>query len=680
MTCGGAAMNGNIMIRDFERMLIFAAFIAATAYGISSAAPGPYANTFCNPVNLSYNFWSQSAGSTPPSYREAADPVIFLFKNEYYLVASHSAGYWWSADLLNWTFVKPSGGLNIDAWAPAAETWNDTAYFTAWGSDLCKSTDPKAGVWTSIRGEPGIVDPCLLRDDDNKLYCYSATDGRILVQQMTAANKFATIAQKDSCLVSDLRDHGFECKGDNNEDLNSICIEGPWMTKYKGTYYLQYGTSGTEARSYCDGCYVSSSPMGPFTFCPYSPISMRSSGFVTGTGHSCTFKDLGGRYWHITTVTISVLNTFERRLAIFPAGFDSSNQLHTDTYLGDYPQYLPGKAPANAENKLVGWMLLSFRKPVQASSTLSGRPATNAVDENIRTWWSATSANTGEWLRVDLGRSYAVGAIQTNFAEQDITYAGGRGTSFSHKYKIEGVPDTLGALGAWKMLVDKTANTTDVPHDYVPLDSFVNVRYVKVTNAGPMPGGCKFAIRDLRVFGNAQCNPPSKITSFSVSRSAADKRMATVSWSKSADVDGYIIRLGIAPDKLYNNYQVLGKDSTSRVIRSLSVGVTYYFAMDAYSECGVTKGTMVKRDDNSTAAAPAGIVPQMSRAGTMVYTFVGSRFALPQELRGNSYVASVYTVSGKFLGRTAVRNNVVDLPDNLCNVKRVSIVRFAPKR
>ena len=150
------------------------------------------------------------------------------------------------------------------------------------------------------------------------------------------------------------------------------------------------------------------------------------------------------------------------------------------------------------------------------------------------------------------------------------------------------------------MLIDKSANTADVPHDYVVLDSMANVRFVKITNEGPMPGGCKFAIRDLRVFGNASCNAPSAISSFSVIRNAADQKMATITWSKVADADGYIIREGIAPNKLYNNYQILSKDSTSRVIRSLNVGVTYYFTIDAYSGCGVTKGALVKRDDNTT--------------------------------------------------------------------------------
>ena len=396
------------------------AFIAlAGVVPSAQSAPNPYKNTFCNPVNVNYNFFKNSDLLV---FREAADPGIVVFKNDYYLFASHSGGYWWSTDMLHWNFVIPTV-INIGAYAPTVEVQGDTMYFTAWGGDLCKTTDPKSGTWTKIRGEPGNTDPCLLSDDNDTWYCYSAfgsaTDGKIRVEQLDHANNFTTIAKNDSLMSADWTHYGFEVHGENNSETGNAFtfLEGPWVTKFKGLYYLQYAVPGTEYRIYCDGCYVSSSPMGPFSFCPYSPISFKPGGFVTGTGHSCTFKDINGRYWHVTTVTVSVLTGFERRLAILPAGFDSANWLHTDTYLGDYPQYLPGKAPANAESNLLGGMQLSFKKASVASSTLSGHPASDAFDENIRTWWSATSANAGEWLRVDLGKSCAVGAIQTNFAE-----------------------------------------------------------------------------------------------------------------------------------------------------------------------------------------------------------------------------------------------------------------------
>jgi hypothetical protein len=209
------------------------------------------------------------------------------------------------------------------------------------------------------------------------------------------------------------------------------------------------------------------------------------------------------------------------------------------------------------------------------------------------------------------------------------------------------------------MLIDKTANTADVPHDYVPLDSIVNVRYIKVTNAGAMPAGGKFAIRDLRVFGNANCSAPAGVASFTVARSASDKRMATVTWAKVAGADGYAIRLGILPNKLYNNYQILSADSTSCVIRSLNVGVTYYFAMDSYSACGVIKGVIVKRDDNVTQAMmPVPVPGQSWITDKRVFTVFGSRFTVPTEFLNKTCAVRMFDVSGKLLCSYIVKNGI----------------------
>lgn len=47
-----------------------------------------------NPLNLSYRFQTDGV-----CRRETADPVIILFKDRYYLFASHSSGYWHSSNL-----------------------------------------------------------------------------------------------------------------------------------------------------------------------------------------------------------------------------------------------------------------------------------------------------------------------------------------------------------------------------------------------------------------------------------------------------------------------------------------------------------------------------------------------------------------------------------------------------
>ena len=142
------------------------------------------------------------------------------------------------------------------------------------------------------------------------------------------------------------------------------------MTKHNNKYYLQYGAPGTEFSGYADGVVVGDSPLGPFT--PQSdPLSFKPGGFATGAGHGATFKDLNGNYWHVSTSIICVKNTFERRIGIWPAGFDADNVMWCNTAFGDYPHYLPGNGTHSdtifsvGDNKaFAGWMLLNYKKPV----------------------------------------------------------------------------------------------------------------------------------------------------------------------------------------------------------------------------------------------------------------------------------------------------------------------------
>lgn len=60
--------------------------------------------------------------------------------------------------------------------------------------------------------------------------------------------------------------------GMTNEALTKIFlavgqpyVEGAFMTKHDGRYYLQYAAPGTQYNTYADGVYVGQSPLGPFT-------------------------------------------------------------------------------------------------------------------------------------------------------------------------------------------------------------------------------------------------------------------------------------------------------------------------------------------------------------------------------------------------------------------------------
>ena len=72
----------------------------------------------------------------------------------------------------------------------------------------------------------------------------------------------------------------------------------------------------------------------------------------------------------------------------------------------------------------------------------------------------------------------------------------------------------------WKILVDKSNNKTDVPHEYVELAKPVQARFIKLENIH-MPTG-KFAISGLRFLEMAMVTKPDTVKTFIVLRTEKD--------------------------------------------------------------------------------------------------------------------------------------------------------------
>ncbi|MDV6170024.1 family 43 glycosylhydrolase [Flavobacterium sp. DG1-102-2] len=540
--------------------------------------------TICNPLNLNYRFCLDK-----PSRREAADPVIVTYKDEYYLFASKSGGYWHSTNLADWDFIT-SPDLPFEDYAPAAVVMDDAIYFVASTQDspsskIFKSDNPKSGRWQVVnKGFPiPLTDPDLFLDDDGRLYMYYGCSNvnPIYVVEMDRKT-LNPIGEPTACMNENIAVNGWERPGDTNKSKDKPWTEGAWMTKFKGKYYLQYSTPGTEYRSYCDGMYVADSPKGPFTLLENNPFSYRPGGFATGAGHSGTFQDKYGNYWHITTTTISVKHNFERRLSLFPAFFKDEETIYTYTGFGDFPMTIPQKKTNGEADYAPGQMLLSYKKPVTASSALNGHETALASDEDIRTYWSAKSGDKGEWLSIDLQKSQAVNTLQVNFAEND-TKLFGREKDIYYQYTVEYSVDGKN----WKMLADKSANTADAPHDYIILDKPVKARYLKLTNLRTPSG--TFAVSDFRIFGKGDGKSPAKASGLTITRNKADECSVQLKWKADAKTVGYNIRYGRKPDQLYLNYQVYGTNELE--INSLSNKEDYYFTVDSSNENGITRGT-----------------------------------------------------------------------------------------
>lgn len=537
--------------------------------------------TFCNPLNLNYRF-----GVEAPSRREAADPTVILFQDNFFLFASKSGGYWYSPDLLDWQFVE-TNELPTEEYAPTVVAINDTLFFLASSNDkstVYKTTDPLSGHWQVAVAalEFPVWDPAFFLDDDSRLYLYwgCSNQNPIYGVEVDYKNNFRFIGERKELLKASPSKYGWEVPGDENTKTDTPpWIEGAWMSKYQGKYYLQYSGPGTEFKSYADAAYVSTHPLGPYTLAPHNPFSSKPEGFANGAGHGSTFRDKYGNYWHIATVTISVKHIFERRLALFPTFYDQDDILHTSTRFGDYPLILPDKKIESDLDLLPGWMLLSYRKKVEVSSAIDSLPPVNLVDENIRTYWSAQSGSKHEFALVDLEKQYDVYALQVNFADQG-TQLFGRQQNKVHQYVIEASSDKKN----WWVLVDKSANQNDQAHDYTDLKKKVTCRYIRIRNIA-VPDGY-FALSDFRIFGKGNEILPAAPENFQAQRNQQDRRSVRLSWQPVKNATGYLISYGPEQHKLYHHHHVY--DTTAVLINSLNTEHAYYFSINAFNENGLS--------------------------------------------------------------------------------------------
>jgi len=541
--------------------------------------------TYCNPVNINYRFQPTSG----ISYREAADPVIRIYRNKYLLLASHSGGYWTSDDLMNWDFI-PISSLPIEDYAPDIITISDTTYYAAssWiKKPMYWTTDPFKDNWRPMEKTLPfpVWDPAFLKDDDGKIYLYWGCSDQesqpIRVVQLD--RKMQPLSAPDTLIRHNPGLYGWENPGEMNQVVKNGYNEGAWMTKFNKRYYLQYASPGTEFKTYADGVYTSDSPRGPFRYETYSPFSYKPGGFIGGAGHSSTFCDKYGNWWHIATMSISVRHMFERRLGLFPSYFDKDGVLRTLTAFGDYPARVADhKIDFQKEDPFTGWMLLSYKKKVSASSSLDKFPPEYAADENVRTWWSAATGNQGEWFSMDLGDKCTVNAVQVNFADNDAVL-NDKSTGLFYCYRVLSSEDGK----TWKIIIDKSTNNRDACHDYTELDEPARARFIKVEN-GKVPGG-KFSMYDLRIFGSRQGSLPTEVRSFKVIRKKEDSRRATVIWKHDPAATGHIVNFGTDSQKLYSSVMVY--DSDSLRLTGLNRDAEYYYSVDSFNECGIKKGT-----------------------------------------------------------------------------------------
>lgn len=592
-------------LSKFSGLLILSAALITTSCGENStrenSASGDTAAaevlikdapfTFCNPLDVIIG--------EERSYR-GGEPVVLIYQDDYYLFVSHRKGYWYSADFRDWTYVDapgyPGGVVSVvekDGILYGCSMNNKNVY---------KTEDPKSGVWEKVAelDSDRYGDANLFVDDDGRVYLYYGWS-QIMPFKVVELDPttFKEIAGPEICFFGDYKNHGFETRR-NTDVIYSIFngrrdyfeeeypwIEGPWMTKHNGKYYLQYAAIGLELLSYSHGVYVADSPMGPFTYSEHNPLTYRTTGFQVGAGHGSTFHDKNGELWTICMIPASYGGAGRgSELAIYPTGVDKDGVMHSNYAYGDYPQYYPGMKKDVTKNNYTGWKLLSRCKKVTVSSTLAGYPGSNGVDENFLTCWSAETGNPGEFFQVDLGKVSDIYAIQSNFDHIGaVSQMPARGAMMPTGQPVHPdryqcyIIETSEDGENWTKIVDKSDNKLDLHHDYVELAAPVKARFVKITNVFTHDQA-NFSIKDFRIFGTTDAARTVIVKDVKAVRNPSDRREATLLWTPVEGADGYIIRYGIEPGKLYNSHIVY--DRNTYTIQSLNTAPDYYYEVEAF--------------------------------------------------------------------------------------------------
>lgn len=559
----------------------------------------------CNPLNIEYKYQFIRHLQRDSVTREGADPSFIMFKGKYYLFISMNAGFYTSENLVDWEYHSLEGVIPIHDYAPDVRVVGDYMYFSAskegFDCPIFKSEDPLTQPFTEVSCTFNFWDPNLFADDDGRVYFYWGCSDKVPIRGVELNPEDMTQkGEVKELFLNQLERCGYERIGEDHSTLldeTDPYIEGAWMDKHNGKYYLQYAATGAEYNVYLDGVYISDSPLGPFKLAKNNPYSYKPGGFIPGAGHGSTMKDKYGNLWHSATMRISVGHQFERRIGIWPAGFDDDGELFCNQRFGDWIMPVPqGKFDPwqNPE-----WMLLSAGKRAYASSDVKGKEPEKATEENVRTWWRSATSSPGEWLKIDLGEVMDVRAIQINFADDALD------EKLPKDAKVDGVPsmmryiDTRIHYTRWLLEASKDDEDyfvvenkfdamTDLSHDLVVKEDGVYARYIKLT-IKELPFNQPATVSGLRVFGKVDKNPPKKAGSVKAKR-LNDFDME-VSFN-APDAMGYNILWGHDENKLYHCYTVF--DENTKIIRALVKGQQYFVRVDTFNEGGITHGDTIE--------------------------------------------------------------------------------------
>lgn len=481
----------------------------------------PQPATFCNPLpipNYPVGKLARQAEKGKPDshdhwqlgyqeqFRELADPSALWFEGKWYLYPSVDMA-WVSADR-GGTWQHHPLNVRDTGYAPTVVHHRGRFLLLASGSPLHAADSPLGPFQelgririAPVPGMPGFTDPMLFSDEDGRLFYYwgCSASGGIWGAELDAADPCQPLTAPAELIPFQPATQPWEAVGEWNQDPSRGWMEGSWLLKRNGTYYLTYSAAGTQHRTYAMGCCVAKSPLGPYTPQQRNPILRTTDGLVTGTAHGCIVAGPDDELWAFYTVRACVVHMFERRIGMDRASIDEHGELmvHGATSL---PQWLPGQVPAGARAPSPGWLPLNSEVRTIGSSNAPNLNGRLATDNDLRTWWQPAEDDPRPTLTSHFMAPASVRAIRVIW--RDVGLDTPRGVlPGPFRYLVE----TETAPGQWSPVVDRRSSREDLLIDYRECPPTTGTA-ARLTVFG-WPKGILPAVAEFTVFGEPLRNP-----------------------------------------------------------------------------------------------------------------------------------------------------------------------------
>ena len=238
-----------------------------------------------------------------PSSVPLADPNILLYDGVYYAYGTNpdnQIGVYTSRNLRTWKTAHealPTDGMWGEHlfWAPEVYYIKERGRFLMYYS----SDDRICAAWSDSPLGPFVqdekktmldercVDNTLFMNDDGQAYIFfNKFDDGMTIWGAELENDLVTIRQETltRCL----------CTTQTWEEVWPRVIEGAFVVKHKGIYYMIYSGNSHVSQYYGIGFATATSPLGPWTKYDQNPV-LQKPGNLLGTGHSTLFRDKRGR-------------------------------------------------------------------------------------------------------------------------------------------------------------------------------------------------------------------------------------------------------------------------------------------------------------------------------------------------------------------------------------------------